>query len=107
MNEYDGIPDHTLAKLKPGAEGAGGGSFAAQVYACEVRPMATDRDAQDAISQPRLLLLRNSNPTAAALLGKAETDARLVTSSAQAPLRVFREDIVVGRGSAGPDGPAG
>lgn len=72
--EYDGIPPHTLAKLKRGAEVAGGGTFASQVYARALRPMANDKDAQDAISEKRMILLLNSNPTTVELLGKSEDE---------------------------------
>ncbi len=68
----DEIPPHTLAKLKRGAEVAGGGSFAAQLFARAVSPMKNDQDAQEAISQRRLLILMNSNPSTAELLGRKD-----------------------------------
>lgn len=70
----DSIPPHSLSRLKRAAEVAGGGSFAEQVYARAVSPMANDRDTQDAISQKRLVLLLNSNPSTADLRGKRDQD---------------------------------
>jgi hypothetical protein len=68
------VPPHTLGKLKRGAEVAGGGTFAAQVYARAVAPMANDRDAQEAIAEKRLILLLNSNPATAELVGERHQD---------------------------------
>lgn len=68
--EYEGIPPHTLAKLKRGAEISQPGSFAAQVYMRALNPHPRDRDALEAIETKRLVFLTNSAPLTSDLIGK-------------------------------------
>jgi hypothetical protein len=60
--EYEGLPPHTLARLKRSAEVAGGASFAAQVYHRARNLARDDVEAQIAVDTKRLLPLLNSNP---------------------------------------------
>lgn len=60
--EYDGIPPHTLDRLKRGAEVSGGGSYAQQLYLRAVKP--EDMDARLAIERKHLIDFLNSAPIA-------------------------------------------
>lgn len=60
--EYDGIPPHTLAKLKRGAEVSQPGSFAQQIYLRAVSLSESDYDARLAVETKHLIPFLNSNP---------------------------------------------
>lgn len=61
VTEYDGIPPHTLAKLKRSAEIAGGGTWAQSLYMRLLSPNPADGPAVDTIAQKDLRII-NSRP---------------------------------------------
>lgn len=73
-NEYDGVPPHTLARLKLAADRSSGGSFARQVYVRAVQASPGDTDAQQAIATKQLITLTNSNPWSGDLIDRHAGD---------------------------------
>jgi hypothetical protein len=72
--EYEGVPPHTLAKLKRSADLAGGGTFQQQIFVRAVKPSVNDKDAVEAVRTKRLSLLTSSNPFTETLMGRREEE---------------------------------
>jgi hypothetical protein len=67
---YEGVPAHTLARLKRTADLSQSGSFAQQVYFRALKPHKNDTDAQDAIERKFLRYLTSSSPLTTDLIGQ-------------------------------------
>lgn len=60
--EYEGLPPHTMARLKRMADLSGGGSFPAQLYLRAASLSKEDAALQESLATKRLKVFMNSNP---------------------------------------------